>query len=151
MTKTKAGLSAAALAALVTLVGTWEGLRTKAYQDIVGVWTVCYGYTHGVKRGDVYTPAECKTKLVEELVDFNRRLEPCIKRNISDGERVALVSLAYNAGVGSVCKSTALRLINQGKRKEGCDALLKWSYAGGKFVQGLHNRRKAEREICLAA
>lgn len=149
--KKATALSAATLAALVTLVGTWEGMRTTAYKDIVGIWTVCYGYTHGVKQGDRYTKAECEGMLVRELREFDRELQPCIKRDLSEGERIALVSLAYNAGVGAVCKSTALRLMNQGKRREGCYALLKWSYAGGKFVQGLRNRREAELKICLAS
>lgn len=146
----KQKLSAGALAALVTLVGTWEGMKTKAYQDIVGIWTVCYGYTHGVKKGDLYTPEQCKTMLVQELQQFDAKLAPCIKTNLTDGQRIALVSLAYNAGASAVCKSTALELMNQGKKQEGCDALLNWSYADGKFRQGLRNRREAERKICLS-
>lgn len=144
-------LAGATLAALIALVGTWEGLRTTAYQDIVGIWTVCYGETKGVKKGDSYTPEQCKTKLAHEVKDYDSRLQKCMTRQLSDGERIALVSLSYNAGVGAVCKSTALKLMNQGKRTEGCNALLNWSYAGGQFVQGLRNRREAERKICLSA
>jgi GH24 family phage-related lysozyme (muramidase) len=142
-------LAGASLAALIGLVATWEGLRTTAYQDIVGIWTVCYGETKGVKKGDKYTPEQCKSKLAHEIGEYEARLNKCMTRPLSDGERIALVSLSYNAGTGAVCKSTAMRLMNQGKRKEGCYALLKWSYAGGKFVQGLHNRRQAERKLCL--
>jgi GH24 family phage-related lysozyme (muramidase) len=144
-------LAGATLAALITLVGTWEGLRTEAYRDIIGVLTVCYGETKGVKQGDKYTPEQCKTKLAKEVVEYDARLQKCMTRQLSNGERIALVSLSYNAGTSAVCKSTALKLMNQGKRKEGCDALLKWSYAGGQFVQGLRNRREAERKICLSA
>lgn len=143
-------IPAAVLAALVTLVGTWEGLRTTAYQDIVGVWTVCHGYTHGVKKGDSYTPAECKTQLAQELTSVYGQVSKCFKRQLSAGEEVAITSLAYNVGVSATCKSTALRLMNEGKRQQGCDALLSWRFAGGKEVEGLLNRRKAERKVCLA-
>lgn len=142
-------VSAAAAAALIALVATWEGLRTTAYQDIVGVWTICYGHTQGVQRGDKSTPGECKSQLVKELAVYADGVDRCITRNISEGERIALVSLAYNVGVSGVCKSTALRKMNAGDRQGGCDALLMWRYAGGKEVQGLLNRRKDERKVCL--
>ncbi|WP_412074125.1 glycoside hydrolase family protein [Tritonibacter mobilis] len=46
-----------ALASALSFIGQWEGLRTKAYRDIVGVWTVCYGETKGVRRGDSVSDA----------------------------------------------------------------------------------------------
>lgn len=162
-------LAGASLAALIGLVATWEGLRTTAYQDIVGIWTVCYGETKGVKKGDAYTVAECKSKLAHEVKAYDERLQKCMTRQLSGGERIALVSLSYNAGTAAVCKSTALKLMNQGKRIEGCNALLNWScvtVAEGtgdktgpcassrqnkRAINGLLNRRKAEQKICLSA
>lgn len=145
----KKALLPAAGAALLALVATWEGLRTNAYQDIVGVWTVCYGETKGVKRGDTYTKAECDAMLQRELGEYYRKLEPCLNERVTQNQRIAVTSLAYNIGISAACKSTAVRKLNAGDAKGGCDALLMWSYAGGKFVQGLRNRREAERKICL--
>ena len=50
---------AATIAAIVAFIGPWEGRRYTAYQDIVGVWTICEGHTKGVKAGDVATDAQC--------------------------------------------------------------------------------------------
>nr|WP_241482183.1 hypothetical protein [Leisingera sp. ANG-Vp] len=47
--------SSIALASAVSFIGQWEGLRTEAYRDVVGVWTVCYGETKGVKPGDSHS------------------------------------------------------------------------------------------------
>jgi lysozyme len=55
--------SAAATAVCCSLVGGFEGIRTTAYPDPATgrePWTVCYGETEGVKRGDTYTLAQCK-------------------------------------------------------------------------------------------
>jgi lysozyme len=145
-----AGLSAAGIAALFALASHWEGQKTVAYQDIVGVWTVCSGETRGVKKGDTYTPAQCNDMLKKAVAQYDTALLPCIKQELTQGQRVALADLAYNVGTGAVCKSTALRLMNEGKKVEGCAALLNWSYAGGKQIQGLLNRRKDDQKICLS-
>ena len=51
--------SGIALSTAIAFVGQWEGLRTEAYRDVVGIWTVCYGETKGVQPGDSYSKAEC--------------------------------------------------------------------------------------------
>lgn len=149
MKSKKLTLSAAALAALLALASQWEGKKNTAYQDIVGVWTICYGETAGVKNGDRYTDSQCRDMLKASTAEHWDKVSPCVTGKLSDGEQVAIADLAYNVGPGAVCKSTALRLMNSGDRKGGCEALLNFSYAGGKFVQGLYNRRMAERQICL--
>lgn len=142
-------IAALGLAAALSLVATWEGIKTTAYQDIVGIWTVCYGYTHGVKQGDQYTPAQCEDKLVSELVATYSAIRPCIHVSLTKGERAAAVSLAYNAGADAVCRSGFVRKLNA-RDPKACDELLRWVYAGGKYSQGLANRRKAERKVCSA-
>lgn len=58
------------LAVAVPLIAKWEGLRTEAYRDIVGVWTVCYGETKGVRPGDLYSKAECDAMLAREVLAY---------------------------------------------------------------------------------
>ncbi|WP_407674077.1 glycoside hydrolase family protein [Paracoccus beibuensis] len=41
-----------------------------AYQDIVGVWTIRYGSTAGVRPGDYKTDAECEALLRQEVGEF---------------------------------------------------------------------------------
>jgi lysozyme len=142
--------SGAVIALLIGIVGSFEGLRQTAYQDVVGVWTVCYGHTEGVKRGDKYSLAQCKGLLREDLAIYAKGIDNCVKKPLPDKRWVALVSFAYNVGVKAACNSSVVRLINAGKTKEGCNALLKWNKAGGVTFPGLTKRRQKERELCLA-
>ena len=142
------GTAAAILA--VSLVGGFEGLRTYAYRDVVGVATVCYGETRGVKMGDRHSKAECDAMLLKGLQEFEAGVLACTTVALPERRQVALVSFAYNVGVGAYCGSSVARLINAGQPRAGCDALLKWNKAGGFVFAGLTRRRQAERELCLA-
>ena len=141
----KAGWLAIAIAA----VGAYEGLSLKAYPDIVGVPTICYGETKNVKLGQTATKEYCDSQLSARLIEFNQGVESCVTRPLRDNERIAFVSLSYNIGTSAFCKSTVVRRFNAGDKAGACDAILMWNRAGGKVVQGLTNRRKQEREICL--
>lgn len=143
--------SAAVGAALVALVGAWEGLRTTAYKDIVGVPTVCYGETKGVKMGDKYTVAECKEMLKKSLDEHSLRMEACLKspQTVPDEVYIAAASLTYNIGSGAFCKSSMARYINSKEYKKACDSLKLYNKAGGRVVQGLVNRRADEYKICI--
>lgn len=136
----------------VAFIGGWEGLRTTAYQDIVGVWTVCYGETRGVAQGDSYTVEECDQMLAEEIVAFDAALSRCIPAlpSFPTQTRVAFVSWAYNVGTGAACRSTLARKANAGDLVGACNELRRWNRAGGRIIRGLTNRRLSERELCLA-
>lgn len=66
-----------------------------------------------------------------------------------DNQLVAAVSLAYNIGPVAYRRSTVARKFRAGDWRGACNAFLSWSYAGGKQVKGLLNRRQAERRVCL--
>ena len=150
-TKSRLAKSGAVMAAAVALVGAWEGLRTVAYRDVVGIPTVCFGETRGVEMGDRYTVDECKAMLGDGLIEFEAGMRKCLTSPdaIPDGAYVAFLSLSYNIGPGAFCKSTLVRKANVGDIKGACDELPKWNRAGGRVVKGLTNRRAAERELCL--
>lgn len=150
MSRLKNGSAAAAVA--IAVVGGFEGLRQNAYPDPAsGGWpyTVCYGHTVGVKPGDHYSIPECKALLVRDLQKYANGIEACVKVPMPDDRFVALVSFSYNVGVGAACKSSVVRLINEGHTREGCDALMKWDKAAGIRFPGLTKRRAKERELCL--
>lgn len=140
----------AALIALATgTVQVFEGRELRAYQDIVGVWTICDGETKGVKPGDVATPAECDSMLAKNLVVYERGLDGCLVAAVPGKSKVAFLSWTYNVGIGAACGSTLVRKANAGDVRGACDELLKWNRAGGRVVKGLTNRREAERKLCL--
>lgn len=148
---------------LVPLVAKWEGQHRCsdgpsmhcAYLDIVGVPTLCFGETRGVRIGDRATDAECRNKLESRLSnDFRRGLHAYFTqvtrtRRLTPHRDAAYVSLAYNVGVRAAGRSTATRRLNAGDVAGGCIALGWWNKAGGRVVRGLVNRRTEETAFCL--
>lgn len=137
----------------VPLVAKWEGLRTKAYQDIVGVWTVCYGETKGVRPGDTYTKEECRKMLTQEVLAYRAgwlsyTTQETQEHRLTASREAAYTSLSYNAGVYAIGNSTATRRLNKGNIAGGCDAIGWWNKAGGRVIRGLVNRRKEEVNLC---
>lgn len=141
--------SAMLLSLAIATVSQFEGRELRAYQDIVGVWTICYGETRGVKSGDVATPAQCSSMLAKSIAEYEAGLDRCLTVPTSGKTKVALVSWAYNVGVSAACKSTLVRIANTGNLRLACEQLLSWTRAGGRVVQGLINRRQAERALCI--
>lgn len=139
---------AAALVLAVPLIGKWEGKRNDPYLDIVGVPTVCYGETRVAMRR--YSDAECKAMLETAVKGFAEPVARCSPM-IADRpyQLAAATSLAYNIGVGAYCRSTADRRFDARNFKGGCEALKFWNEAGGRFVQGLANRRAEEYRLCM--
>lgn len=135
----------------IGFVGGWEGKRNVAYRDIVGVPTVCFGETRGVKMGDRYTDEECKTMLGDGLVEFETEMRKCLLKpdSIPDKSYVAFLSLSYNIGNRAFCRSTIVRRLNAGDLVGACKGLPVWNKAGGKVVRGLVNRRAEEMKLCL--
>jgi lysozyme len=131
-------------------VGGWEGLQLAAYRDVVGVATICYGETRGVRMGQKATKEQCDAMLAEGLLDFAAGIERCVPFDaLPVPTQVAVVSLAYNIGQGGFCKSTVARKLREGDRAGACDAFMAWNKAGGVTWRGLTRRRAAERELCL--
>lgn len=149
--KTVAGALTALGLMTASFIGGWEGKSNTAYQDIVGVWTACYGETRGIERGDQFTDAQCIEMLGQGVVDFERGIRACLTEpdSIPDKPYAMFVSLSYNIGVRAFCGSTVARRANAGDIVGACNAIPMWNKAGGKVVQGLVNRRAAERAICL--
>jgi len=133
---------------LCAVVGGFEGIRQTAYKDPVGIWTICYGETKGVRAGMTATRVECDAKLLASLIEHEAGMLKCLKDPLPSGPHVAFVSFTYNVGVGAFCKSTLAKKANAGDVAAACDELLKWDKAGGITFPGLTRRRQAEFFIC---
>ena len=130
-------------------IEAWEGCRLQAYKCPAGVLTIGYGHTGGVREGQRITEEEALDLLVEDLRAHAERLAPKVKVQVADGQYIALLSLAFNVGVGAVAKSTLLRLLNAGDIEAAGDEFLKWTYAAGRELPGLVRRRREERKLFL--
>lgn len=125
-----------------------EGVRYDPYQDVVGVWTVCYGHTgKDIMLGKTYTEAECRALLNKDLNTVAWQINPYIK-NRSQKQCVGLCTHSPITSEPNFQNSTLLHKINQ-DQKGACDQLRRWTYAKGKQWKGLITRREIEREVCL--
>lgn len=138
-------------ATLLAAVSLWEGTEYKPYEDVVGVLTVCQGYTgKDIIRGKTYSKAECDAYLAKELGTASKAVLECTKVPLNQSQYNAYVMFTYNVGTGGFCGSkSVLGNLNKGNYKAACNGLLDWKYAKGKVVQGLYNRRVYERKMCL--
>lgn len=136
----------------------WEGVENHAYLDTIAsppVWTICGGWTHGVKEGDYKTDEECSALFVRQILvyrdEMHKKFTPETKsKRLTPKRDTAYVSLAWNIGYGRAGKSTATKRLNAGDIKGGCHALTWWNKAGGRVIRGLARRRSAEYEYCMA-
>ncbi|MGJ3251504.1 MAG: lysozyme [Elainellaceae cyanobacterium] len=131
------------------LIKSFEGLRLEAYLDPVGIWTIGYGTTSGVRPGMEITAAEAEDLLKRDLRRFEAAVSRNVKVPINDDQFSALVSFTYNVGEGALASSTLLKLLNQGDIRGAADQFLRWNKAGGRVLAGLTRRRKAERALFL--
>ena len=153
-TRTKWAAGGAAIllasAAMVSTIRHDEGREYEPYRDIVGVWTVCDGITGpDVIHGKVYTDQECNALTIKNVEKHGSELLDCIHVRITQQMYESLAGWAFNVGTGAACKSTAIRLINQGQFYAGCKDLLRWNRAGGRVVRGLTLRRERESAACI--
>ncbi|WP_310619695.1 lysozyme [Flexibacterium corallicola] len=151
MKVTKTRLTGAVIGVVLAFVGVWEGLRTEAYVDLVGVPTICYGETKGVKLGDKKTKDQCSYMLLESLKRHEAGMRTCLNKpdEIPIKSYISFVSLTYNIGTGAFCRSTAVKRLNRGDLAGACQAATWYNRAGGRRVKGLVNRRAAEYELCM--
>lgn len=136
----------------IKLITSFEGLRLRAYDDGVGVWTIGYGHTQGVQPGDVITEGEAENLLQDDLDDFERCVNQAVTVPISQHQFDALVSFTFNVGCGALRRSTLLRNLNAGGYPVTAiaDQFLRWNRGGGRVLRGLTRRREAERALFLS-
>ena len=133
----------------IAMVGSFEGLRLAAYADPVGIPTICFGETKGVRLGQRATLDQCNAMLASSLQTASHAVDDCIRAPLPDDRRAALVSFAYNVGRDAMCGSTMARKLNAGDVAGACNELLRWDKAKGIRLPGLTRRRAAERDLCL--
>lgn len=146
--RTKVAAISLSAAALIGIAVS-EDFRGNAYQDIVGIWTIGWGTTQGVKAGDKIDPTKALQRKLEDVQKFEGALKQCVKVPLHQYEYDAYISLAYNIGAGAFCRSTLVRKLNARDYSGACREILRWNKAGGKEVRGLTLRREREFKQCM--
>jgi lysozyme len=134
------------------LLKKFEGCKLKTYRCVAGVLTIGYGHTgKDVTEGMTITKKEAEDLLVKDLERFEAGVKDLVKVSISENQFSALVSFAYNIGLNALSGSTLMKKLNAGDIMGAANQFERWNKAGGKEVQGLTNRRLAERDLFLTA
>ncbi len=124
-----------------------------AYRCPAGVWTLGWGCTKGIKAGMTWTKQQAVEGLRRELAECEAAVTRLVTVPIHQHQFDALVSFAYNCGVGALGKSTILRKLNRGDVEGAASAFEMWNKAtvNGKRVvlRGLARRRAAEKALFL--
>lgn len=158
------------------LMHKYEGFRSRPYLCPAHIWTIGYGHvlyqeqirlpvvrlegkeTPMIRKemplkpedNRVWTKAEIDELFRADVETFERgvlRLVPgCVGRQ---GSFDALVSFAFNAGLGNLQRSTIRMRANRGDWEGAAEAFMAWTKGGGKILPGLVRRREAERTLFL--
>lgn len=132
------------------LVKEFEGFRSEAYPDPAtgaAPWTIGYGFTKGVKRGDKITREAADARLTKEYDEFEAGVRKLVRVPLTDNQLGALTCFAFNVGVGNLGSSTLLRVLNQGDYKGAAAQFARWNKAAGRVMAGLTKRRAAEAAL----
>ncbi|MBX3638352.1 MAG: lysozyme [Rubrivivax sp.] len=161
----------------VELIKAFEGIpdgdpstvNIDAYLDPVGIWTI--GWGHAIRHGSDFlrgaenksvaralfpggiTRAQAEALLRADLIDFAAGVLRRVQVALDDSQFGALVSFAFNAGLGNLGQSTLLRRLNAGDFAGAADQFLVWNKGRVRGVltelPGLTRRRRAERALFL--
>lgn len=133
----------------LSLVKSSEGCKLKAYLCPAGIPTIGYGETRGVYMGMVITQQEAETMLINSYDEFEQGVLKLVKVSLNENQLGALVSFAYNLGLGNLKKSTLLLKINKKDFAGAAECFMSWTRGGGKILPGLVKRRTAEKQLFL--
>lgn len=125
-----------------------EGLVLNAYLCPANVWTIGYGHTNGVKKGDKITEEQAEDFLVNDLLYSERIVNKMVKVKLNQNQYDALVSFVFNVGSGNFINSTLLKKLNAGANSdEICVELRRWIFSKGRKLPVLVARRQRECEL----
>lgn len=138
----------------IELIKKFEGFKSRPYLCPAGVPTIGWGnttYSDGrrVKLSDPpINESVADTLLFDILKTFEGGVTKLVKSKINQNQFDALVSFAFNAGLGNLGRSTLLKKVNINPQDKTIrDEFLRWNKAGGRVLAGLTRRREAEANL----
>lgn len=149
--------------------GDLRAIGCQPKMDPLRIWTAGYGralrdphtgqFLQGPEdRDEAYalcgggiTEVQAEAWLAEDLEEFAQGVSKRVKVPLADIQFGALVSFAYNVGLGNFGGSTLLKKLNAGDYVGASDEFPKWNRGGGKILPGLVKRREAEQRLFLCA
>jgi lysozyme len=152
---------------VIEMIKHHEGVRQKPYQCPALLWTVGVGHVIDPNHAKVplaerkalpipdgwnrtLTMGEVDEILAQDLARFESGVRRLCPDGLSPGRFGALVSFAFNVGLGNLQRSTIRMKHNRGEYDAAAESFLMWTKAGGKELPGLVKRRKDEMALYLS-
>lgn len=112
-------------------------------------WTIGWGSTGpDIKRGTVWTQEQADARFAEHLQEFAAKVARLVgPARTSQRQFDAMLSLAYNVGVGNLAGSTLLKKHKRGDYAGASNEFIRWNKAAGRVMHGLSRRRQAEAKL----
>ena len=138
-------IAALALSAVgLVTIAIHEGYRNRAYKDTVGVSTIGFGTTKGVKMGDKITPPKALQRTLSDIQKYEGAVKKCVKVPLYQYEYDAYMDFAYNIGTTKFCSSTLVKKLNKEDYYGACKEILRWVKQ-----PELKQRRQDEYRMCI--
>ena len=140
---------------VIEMIKHHEGVRLKPYKDPIGLWTVGVGHLIGdgkslpIEWFRTFTMDEVDELLKKDLAKFERGVLRLCPNYLTQPRFDALVSFAFNVGLGNLQSSTLRQKHNRGDILGAAQEFLKWNKAGGRVLRGLTVRRQDESNLYL--
>jgi lysozyme len=140
----------------------WEGFRSHVYRDAAGLPTIGVGHLltrdelssgkinvggNYVKYSGGLSQLEIRQLLFRDVANSERTVTDSINVELKQHQFDTLVSFVFNVGSTAFRNSTLRRRLNAEKYTDVPFQLLRWTYAGGKKLKGLENRRSNEIKV----
>lgn len=128
----------------------FESCKLEAYPDPGSKdgkpYTIGWGHTGPeVHLGLVWTQEQADEALEKDADKFSRGVGSSISVPLSQKQFDALVSLAFNIGIGAFRSSTLLKKLDASDYAGAAQEFQRWNKNDGEVMLGLTRRRKAEQ------
>jgi len=133
----------------INLIKQFEGCKLTAYLCPAGVWTIGYGHTEGVNKGDKITQDKAEELLKQDLSKFEDALNS-YGFALSQNQYDALICFMFNIGIQAFRTSTMFKYLRKNWYAAAAEQFNKWIYANHKPSKGLEKRRDAERDLFVS-
>jgi GH24 family phage-related lysozyme (muramidase) len=139
--------------AAIKLMHEFEGCRLTAYPDPGSrdghPWTIGWGSTGpGISKGVVWTQKQADDRFAADLAKFAAKVRDLLAgASTTQAEFDAMVSFAYNVGIGAFGSSTLLKKHKAGDHGGAKAEFARWNKNDGKVMAGLTRRRAAEAAL----
>lgn len=132
-------------------IEAWEGCKLVAYKCPAGIWTIGVGHTKDVTEHDEITYEQARELLRQDVEEVKRGLATFVNVGVTQGQFVALVSLAFNVGVDYLIHKCPklMRALNAGDFERAAHEFLDIDCVNGQRLAGLTRRRQSEARLFL--